>query len=48
MEKRFDTSNYELERPLQKGKNQKCYQLSKGRIKWKNIERTWGIKSTNI
>ena len=48
VEKRFDTSNYELERPLPKGKNQKCYRLSKGRIKWKNIEKTWEIKSTNI
>ena len=27
-EKRFDASNYELERPLPKGKNKKSYQIN--------------------
>ena len=39
VEKRFDTSNYELERPLSKGKKQKSYQLnpfSANFTKWSN------------
>ena len=30
VEARFDTSNYELERPLPKVKNQKCYSINEG------------------
>ena len=32
VETRFDTSNYELERPLPKGKNEKTIGLMKGEL----------------
>ena len=35
---RFDTSNYELERPLPKGKNQKVIGLMKNEIGEKSLQ----------
>ena len=38
VEKRFDTSNYELERPLPKGKNKKVIGLIKDKLAEKIME----------
>ena len=45
VEARFDTSYYELERPLPKVKNQKCYSINEGRIRWENNNRVYGIEA---
>ena len=40
VEKRFDTSNYEVNRPLPKGKNKKVIGLMKGELggkRWRNL-----------
>ena len=47
-ETRFDTSNYELDRLLPKGKNKKGYWFKERWIRWKNHERICLIKSKNI
>ena len=45
VEARFDTANYELERPLPKVKNQKCYSINEGWIRWENNNRVYGIEA---
>ena len=45
VETRFDTSNYELEKPLPKGKS---HWINEKRIKWENNERVCSIKNKNI
>ena len=39
VEKRFDISNYEAERPLSKGKNKKVTGLMKDKLWWKDRDR---------
>ena len=47
--RRFDTSNYELDRPLPKGKNEKVVGLINKRwIRWKNHDKTFWIKCKNL
>ena len=46
VEKRIDTSNYGLHRPLLKGKNKKSCGINERLIRWKNDERICGIKGT--
>ena len=45
---RFDTSNFELDRPLPKRKILKSVWTNEGRIRWKIHERICWIKSKNI
>ena len=45
---RFDTSNFEIGRPLRKGKNKKSNCTNERWIRWKIHERTCYIKSKNI
>ena len=47
VETRLDTSNYELGRPLPKGKNKKN-QINKKLIRWKNYERISWIKNAKL
>ena len=44
-ETRFDTSNYELNRPLPKGKKWKSNWFDERRIRWENNERICCTKS---
>ena len=44
----FDTSNFELDRPLSKRKKQKGNWINERWIMWINRERICGIKSKNI
>ena len=48
VEGRFDTSNYELDRPLPKGKEQKGYWCNKVWISWKNHEQICWVKKKNL
>ena len=45
VETRFDTSNYELDRPLPKGKND---WINDGWIRWKNHGKICWIKRNNL
>ena len=48
VETRFDTSNFELDRPLPKGKNKKSDWINERWIRWTNHKRICWIKSKNI
>ena len=48
VEKRFDTSSFELDRPLPKGKNKKVVRLMKDKSGKKNHKIIFWIKSKNI
>ena len=49
IETRFDTSNYELDRPLSKGKNKKAIGLMKDQlIRWKNYDKICCTRSKNL
>ena len=43
-----DTSNYEFNRPLQKGKNKKIIGLMKDQVDRKFMKKIYRIKSKNI
>ena len=45
---RFDTSNYELDRPLPKGKHKKAIGLRKGELGGKIITKFVGIRAKNL
>ena len=45
VEKRFDTSNYEVNRPLPRGKNKKVIGLMKKEIRRKDFDRIWCFKA---
>ena len=45
---RFDTSNYELDRPSSEGKYKKSNCINERRIRWKSLERICWIKSKNL
>ena len=45
VETRFDTSSYELDRPLTKGKNKKSNWINERRIRWKYYEKICWTKS---
>ena len=45
VETRFDTSNYELDRPLPKGKKEKSNWINDRWIRWKNHEMIFSIKN---
>ena len=45
---RFDTSNYELDKPLPKGKNKKVIGLMKNALGEKNHGKMCWIKSKNL
>ena len=47
VETRFDTSNYEIIRPLPKGKN-KSNQINQRWIRWTNQEIIFWIKSKKV
>ena len=42
---RFDTSNYELDRPLAKGKNKKVFKLMKDKLGGKIIAKSVGLRA---
>ena len=44
-EKRFDTSNYELDRPLSKGKNKKVIGLMKDELGGKFMKELFGLRA---
>ena len=48
VEKRFDTSSFELDRPLPKGKNKKVVRLMKDKSSKKSQKIIFWIKSKNI
>ena len=48
VETRFDTSSYELDRPLTKGKNKKSNWINERRIRWKYYEKICWTKSKLI
>ena len=48
VEARFDTSNYELDRPLTKEKKLKSNWINKRWIRWKNHDKICWIKSKNL
>ena len=48
VETRFDTSNYELDRPLPKGKNKKVIGLMKDEIRQKNHDKICWTKQKHI
>ena len=48
VETRFDTSNYELDRPLPKGKNKNVIGLMRGWIRWKNYDKICWSQSKNL
>ena len=48
VEARFDTSNYELDRPLPKEKKLKSNWINKRWIGWKNHDKICWIKSKNL
>ena len=48
VETRFDTSNYELNRPLPKGKNKKIIGVMKDELGKKKHERICWINSKNL
>ena len=43
VETRFDTSNYELDRPLPKGKNKKVIRWMKNELGWKTMTKFVGL-----
>ena len=45
IEERFDTSNYELDRPLPKGKNEKVIGLMKDELGGKNMKEFLGLRA---
>ena len=47
VETRFDTSNYELDRPLPKGKNKNSNWINERLIRWKSHGKICWIKSEN-
>ena len=47
-ETRFDTSNYELDRPLPKGKNLKSNWINERWFRWKNHDKFCWIKIKNL
>ena len=48
VETTFYTLNYELDKPLPKGKNKKSYWFNERLIRQKNNERIFYIKSKNL
>ena len=48
VETRFDTSNYKLDRPLPKKRNEKCCWFNGRWIRWENHEIICLIKSTKL
>ena len=48
VETRFDTSNYELDRPLTKREKQKSSWINERLIRWKNHGKICWIKSKNV
>ena len=48
VETRFDSSNYESDRPLPKGKNKKSNWINERWVRWKNNDRICWIKSKNL
>ena len=48
VETRFDTSNYELNRPFPKAKTKKSYWITEIWIRWKNNDKICWIKSKNL
>ena len=48
VETRFDTSDYELDRPLHKGKNKKVIRLMKDELGRNNHEKICWIKNKNL
>ena len=48
VETRFDTSNYEVDIPLPKGKNKKSNWINERRIRWKNHGKICWIKSKSL
>ena len=48
VETRFDTSNYELERPLSKGKNKKVIGLMKDELGGKIMTKFVGLRAKNF
>ena len=47
-ETRFDNSDYELERPLLKGKIRQSTWINEIWISWENNDRVWHIETENI
>ena len=45
VERRFDASDYELNRPFPKGKNQKVIGLMKDELGWKIIKKFVGLRA---
>ena len=48
VEKRFNTSNYELDRPLPKRNNKKVIGLMKDKLRWKTIKKFVGLSEKLI
>ena len=48
VETRFDSSNYDLDKSLPKGKNKKAIGLMKDELGFKNNESIYWIKSKNV
>ena len=48
VETRFDTSNYELKRPLPKAKTKKSNLITEIWIRWKSNDKICWIKSKNL
>ena len=48
VESRFDTSNYELDKPLPEGKNEKNNWINKKLIRRKNYDKVCWTKSKNL
>ena len=48
VETRFDTSNFETDRPLPTGKNNKSNCTNERSIRWTNHERICWVKGKNI
>ena len=48
VETRFDTSDYELDRPLPKRKKTKSNWINERRIRWKNYENIYWIKRKKL
>ena len=48
VEKRFDTSNFEIDRPLPKGKNKKVIGLIKGELGGQTMKKFVGLRAKKI
>ena len=48
VETRFDTLNYEVDRPLPKIKNKKTYYINERWIRWKILDKICWTKSKNL